>query len=303
MRAVRAFIFREHGGPQTQELADRPRPVPGPGELLVAVRAAGVNPGDWKTRAGYPREAGLPKVFGAEVAGIVGRTGPGVTGFKVGDAVFGSTVTGAFAQYALVPVATAARKPDRVSFTDAATLPAAAATAYDGVHQLNLTPGEALLVTGVGGGVGVAAAQLAHGLGVRVIGTASAAKKRFAESLGVTHVSYGDGVAGRLRPVAPDGVDAIYDLVGGSDLAAVAGLLADRSRLISAADPATARSLGGGPVRRARSGEVLTAVARLVETGALTPHVTEIYPLDRAAAALAAVEGGHARGKIVIEVR
>jgi NADPH:quinone reductase-like Zn-dependent oxidoreductase len=302
---MKAFIFRTHGGPETQVLTEVPTPVPGPKEILVAVRAAGINPGDWKTRRGYPRAASqesLPEVFGAEVAGIVEEIGPGVTTLKVGEAVFGSTTTNGFAEHALVSAAIAARIPEGVTFTDAATLPVAAATAYDGVQQLGLRPDAVLLVTGVGGGVGVAVAQIARSRHVRVIGTASKAKRSFVEALGVVHVAYGDGVAGRVREIAAGPVDAIYDLVGGAELEAVAELLTNRRKLITAVDSAAAAQLGGGPVQRSRNCEVLEAVGRMAETGALNPHVTKAYPFDRAADALAEVEGGHARGKIVIEM-
>ena len=302
---ARAFVFREYGGPETQSFVELPMPVPGSGELLVGVRAAGVNPADWKFRAGYmstfvPLQ--LPAVFGSELAGVVEQLGEGVEGFAVGDEVFGSPVGGAYAEYSLLPIAAAARKPAGVSFVAAATLPVAAATAYDGVHQLGLGRGQVLLVNGVGGGVGVAAAQIARGLGVEVIGTASAGKKEFVESIGVTHVPYGDGVADRIRTVAPDGVDAIYDLVGGDALRSVAGLVKDPSKLITAVDPATASEYGGSPVERARNSQVLDAVAVLVESGSLNPFVSKVFPFDEAADALALVEAGHAQGKVVLEI-
>jgi NADPH:quinone reductase-like Zn-dependent oxidoreductase len=249
----RAFVFKEYGGPGTQSFVELQKPVPGPGELLVAVRAVGVNPADWKFRAGYMQKfvpLQLPAVFGFELAGVVEQLGEGVQEFAVGDEVFGSPIGGAYAEYALLPVTAAARKPAGVSFVDAATLPVAAATAYDGVHQLGLHSGQVLLVNGVGGGVGVGAAQIARGLGLDVIGTASPGKKEFVESLGVTHVPYGDGVADRIRAVAPDGVDAIYDLVGGDALRSVADLVKDPSKLITAVDPSTASEYGGGSVAR-----------------------------------------------------
>ncbi|MFC6082431.1 NADP-dependent oxidoreductase [Sphaerisporangium aureirubrum] len=302
----RAYTYTEHGGPETEAFADLPRPVPGPGQLLVAVKAAGVNPVDWKRRAGYlPPGAPapeLPAVLGGEVAGVVEEVGDGVEGFGPGDAVFGNPLTGGYAEYTLLPVELTAHKPDAVSFADAATLPIAAATAYDGLYQLGLAPGDTLLIVGVGGGVGVAAAQIARNAGLRVIGTASAAKKDFVEELGVVHVEPGPDVAGRVRAAAPDGVDAIYDLVGGDALVAVAGLLDDPSKLITAADRDTVARLGGSPVARKRDREVLEAVARLVAQGVLRPYVTATFPLDEAAEALRAVEAGHARGKILIEV-
>ncbi len=302
---AKAYAFKDYGGPETQALVELPKPVPSAGELLVAVRAAGVNPVDWKYRAGYLREfvpLELPAVFGSELAGVVEQIGEGVDGFAVGDEVFGSPSTGGYAEYSLLTVAGAARKPAGVSFVDAATLPVAAATAYDGVHQLGLHKGEVLLVNGVGGGVGVAAAQIARGLGIEVIGTASAGKSEFVESLGARHVTYGDGVADRVRAIAPNGVDAIFDLIGGDALRSIAGLVGDPSRLITSADPATAAEYGGSPVARARTSQVLEAVAGLVESGSLNPFVTNVFPLDEAADALALVEAGHAQGKVVLEI-
>jgi len=300
-----AYVYTQHGGPETEAFAELPKPVPGPGELLVAVRAAGVNPVDWKRRSGLGPLGGaapLPTVFGGEVAGVVEQLGEGVDGFAVGDPVFGSPSTGGYAQYTLLPVATAAHKPAGVSFTDAATLPIAAATAWDGVAQLDLPTGATLLVTGVGGGVGTAAAQIAVHLGLRVVGIASTGKKSFVESLGAVHVESGPGFAERVRAAAPDGVDGVYDLVGGAVLEEAAELLTDRSKLISGADRAVVARLGGAPVERARTSAVLDAVAQLVSDGVLDPKVSQTFPLDQADQALRAVEQGHAQGKVVIEV-
>ncbi|MEU5434308.1 NADP-dependent oxidoreductase [Streptomyces sp. NPDC020719] len=304
----KAYAYTRIGGPETETFIERNRPEPGPGQLLVAVRAAGVNPVDWKMRNGFRRpgapERPLPAVFGNEIAGVVVALGPDVTGFEVGDAVFGSPVGGGYAEYALLPVSIAAHKPQELSFADAATLPVAAATAYDGVRQLALPAGATLLITGIGGGVGVAAAQIARAFGLRVVGTASEGKKDFVEALGAVHVpSAGAGLADRIRAAAPGGtVDAVFDLVGGEALTEVAGLVEDRTKLITAADPTTAIGLGGSHIRRAHTAEVLDEVAKLVTGGALRPHVTAVFPLQRAADALRTVEDGHARGKVVIEV-
>jgi NADPH:quinone reductase-like Zn-dependent oxidoreductase len=304
---MRAYVFTAHGGPEAEAYAEVPRPAPGPGQLLIAVHAAGVNPADWKRRTGGMRPPGsppehFPVLFGRETAGVVEALGDGVDGFAVGDAVFGNTDTGGFSEFALLPVAVTAHKPAALSFTGAATLPVAAATAYDGLRQLALPPGATLLINGVGGGVGVAAAQIARHQGLTVVGTASAAKKDFVTGLLVTHVEYGPGVAGRIDAAAPQGIDGIYDQVGGPALDDVAPLLADRSKLVSAGDRATVARLGGAFVARARNREVLDAVAELVVSGALNPYVTDVFPLDAAAQALRKVEEGHVQGKVVIEV-
>ncbi|MGW7042851.1 NADP-dependent oxidoreductase [Streptomyces avermitilis] len=302
----KAYVFTRYGGPETEALVDLDRPSAGPGQLVVAVRAAGVNPVDWKQRTGYRRPGGpareLPAVFGNEVAGVVEETGEGVTGFAVGDEVFGNPVAGGYAQYAVLPVTTTAHKPAGLSFTDAATLPVAAATAYDGVRQLGLPSGATLLITGAGGGVGVAAVQLARAGGLRVVGVASEAKKDLVESLGAVHVPSGPELAERVRAAVPGDVDAVFDLVGGEVLEAAATLLTDRTKLITGADRETVARLGGAPVARARTAAVLDAVAALAVGGDLKPYVTRTFPLELAAEALRTVEEGHARGKVVIEV-
>ncbi|WP_328898834.1 NADP-dependent oxidoreductase [Streptomyces sp. NBC_00441] len=301
----KAYVFTRNGGPEVEVLTERERPKPGPGELLVAVRAAGVNPVDWKLRTGYTRPGSepqpFPAVFGSEAAGTVVETGPGVEGFAPGDEVFGNPLTGGYAEYTLMPVAVTAHKPAALSFTDAAVLPVAAATAYDGLRQLGLGRGATLLVTGAGGGVGSAAVQLARHAGLRVLGVASEAKKDFVESLGAEHIPSGAGLADRVRAAAPEGVDAVFDLVGGDTLREAAGLT-DPAALISAGGKPLVTELGGAPVRRARTAAVLDEVARLTVEGVLRTHVTRTVPLDRAAEALRAVEDGHALGKTVIEV-
>jgi NADPH:quinone reductase-like Zn-dependent oxidoreductase len=304
---VRAFGYRTNGGPEVQEFLDLDTPSPMPGELLVEVRAAGVNPVDWKIRSGMFGAAGegdLPAVLGSEVSGVVREVGQDVDGFAVGDEIFGRVApgSGGYAEHTLVPANDAAKKPVQLSFTDAATLSVAGATAYDGVHQLGLTEGQTLLINGVSGGVGVAAAQIARDFGINVIGTASEDKRAFIEALGVTLVPYGEGVDERIRQLMPDGVDAIFDLAGGASLGAVADLLTDRTKLISAGDPGTAERLGGHMIERGGTPGVLGIVGAMAADGKLDPHVEDIRPFDEAAEALAAVEIGHARGKVVIQI-
>jgi NADPH:quinone reductase-like Zn-dependent oxidoreductase len=301
----KAYVFTRYGGPETEALVDVDRPRPGPGEVLIAVRAAGVNPVDWKQRTGYrrPGETGtrdFPAFFGNEVSGVVEELGEGVEGFAVGDAVLGRPVVGGYSEYALLSVDLIARKPAGLAFTDAATLPVAGVTAYDGVRQLDLPAGAVLLVTGAGGGVGVAAVQIARAFGLKVLGLASEGKKEFVESLGAVHVASGPGWTERVGAAVPDGV---YDLVGGEVLAEAATLLDDRTKLITAGAPAeVVERLGGARVTRSRTSEGLAAVAELVVGGALDPLVTRTFPLERAGEALRTVEAGHARGKVVIEV-
>jgi len=302
-----AFGFSRYGGTDVQEVLDVERPAPGAGELLVAVRAAGVNPVDWKIREGYLAEVmplDLPAVLGREVAGVVEEVGQDVDGFSVHDEVLGTVApgSGGYAEHTLVTASAATKKPPQVSFTDAAALPVAAGTAYDAIGQLALGEGECLLINGIGGGVGVAAAQLARDLAVFVLGTGSEEKRELAEAMGATLVPYGDGVADRVREIMPNGVDAILDLVGGDALRSVADLVSDRSRLLTTTDPDAAAEVGGGGVERDGSGAVLAEIVALVAEGKLDPHVSDVVPLDRAAEALASVESGHTRGKVVISV-
>ena len=300
-----AYVFTGFGGPGNEAFTDLPRPVPGPGQLLVEVRAAGVNPVDWKRRTGYlpigATALALPAVFGSEAAGVVTEVGADVEGFAAGDEVFGTPATGGYAAFTLFTASGAAHKPAGLSWADAAALPVAAATAYDALAQIALPRGATLLVNGAGGGVGVAAVQLARHGGLTVVGTASAAKKEFVEGLGAAHAASGPGVADRVRALAPGGVDGVLDLVGGDPLREVAVLLADRSKLVSGADRTISAELGGGPVRRKRTPDVLDAVARLAADGVLDPLVTRTFPFAEADRALRAVEEGHTRGKIVIE--
>ncbi|MEU5632359.1 NADP-dependent oxidoreductase [Streptomyces rishiriensis] len=304
----KAYVFTRYGGPETEALVDLERPRPGPGQVLVAVRAAGVNPVDRKQRTGFrrPGESGglsFPVVLGNEASGVVAQTGADVTGFAPGDEVFGSAVAGGYAQYVLLAADVTAHKPAELSFADAATLPVAAATAYDGVHRLGLPAGATLLVTGAGGGVGVAVVQIARALGVRVVGVASAGKKELLESLGAVHVPAGAGWTDAVRAAAPEGVDGVYDLVGGEVLHEAAGLVRDRSRPVTAGAPAgEVERLGGARVARARDAAVPRAVADLVVRGDLDPHVTRRFPLERAGEALREVESGHALGKVVLEI-
>lgn len=302
-----AYVFTSYGGPDTQEFRDLPAPAPGPSELRIAVRAAGVNPVDWKIRSGALRDVlplDMPTVLGREAAGVVEEIGQDVDGFAVGDEVFGTVApgSGGYAEQTLLTAALTAKKPTGVSFADAAVLSVAAATAYDALAQLELEPGSTLLVNGIGGGVGVVAAQLARDADLTVFGTAGEDKRELVESLGAVLVVHGDGVADRIREILPDGVDGILDLVGGQPLRDVAGLAKNPSAIVSAGDPATAAEVGGVLVERRPGAAVFSAVAALVAEGKLDPHVRETFPLEEAGSALQAVEAGHARGKIVLTV-
>jgi NADPH:quinone reductase-like Zn-dependent oxidoreductase len=299
----KVFVYTTTGGPENQQLIERDVPQPGPGELGVAVRAAAVNPVDWKIRAGrHGQDRTLPAPMGREIAGVITAVGDGVDRFEVGNAILGTVApgSGGFANDTIVRAADAVAKPPEISFTDAATIPIAGATAYDGTHQIELAAGQTMLVIGIGGGVGLMAAQIGRVHEFTVIGIASESKRSIVESTGAILVPYGDDLLARLRRVAPDGVDLILDLVGGDALREVAGLASSPDRIVSAADPQTATELGGAAL--VRTAEALEKITGVIEYGLVDPHVTALYPLDRAADAIAAVENGHAAGKVVIEM-
>lgn len=297
----KVLVFSTYGGPEGQQLTDREAPAPRAGEIAIEVRAAGVNPADVKRREGaFGTRGSLPAAMGLEASGIVTAVGEGVEGFAVGDEVLGTPARGlgAFAEHTVLDASQSVIKPEEVSFTDAATIPVAGTTAYDLTHQVEIEAGQTLLVLGAGGGVGRMALQIAKVHDLRAIGVASESKRELVEATGATFVLSGDGAADRVRAIAPDGVDLLADLVGGEALRELAPLAKDPSMIVSAADGTTAVELGGAG--RERSEGVLGKITGVVQYGLVSPNVEATFSLDRAADALAEVEAGHARGKIVI---
>lgn len=297
----RIYVFTRYGGPEGEELRERPVPRPGPGQILVEVRAAGVNPADVKLREGLFGTGGtLPRGLGFEVSGVVAALGPDVEGYEVGDAVLGHVAPreGGFADHALLRAVEAVAKPEGVSFAVAATIPVAGTTAYDLTHQMELQEGQTMLVLGAGGGVGHLAAEIGRVQRFRVIGVASPAKREMVEAAGATWVASGDGAAETVRALAPGGVDLVVDLVGGQALRDVAPLATSPDRIVSAADPETAAELGGAG--RVPDAEALEKITAVVGHGVINPVVSAEYPLDRAGEALAAVAQGGNRGKTVV---
>ncbi|MQY17787.1 NADP-dependent oxidoreductase [Nocardia macrotermitis] len=305
---VQAWGFGRFGGAEVQELFDRPDPVPGRGEVLIRVDIAGVNPLDHVVRSGLVDglDGGrpFPRVLGMEAAGTVLALGTDVDGLEEGDAVFGFALTGGgtYAETTVLSAPNTARIPAGLSATVAATLPVAGTTAVDALDQLDLPSGATVLVNGVGGGVGLAVAGLAVGRELRVIGTGSAAKREPAEAIGVRFIDYTAGdVVAAARELAPDGVDGIIDLVGGTSLRTVVPLARDSRNVIAVGDQSVAE-LGGRFVERRLDRENLERAARLALDGVLAPVISAVHPLADAPAALATVENGHAAGKVVIKV-
>ena len=301
---MKAYGFTRFGDADGQEMLDLPTPSPMGHEMLIAVRAAGVNPVDWKIRSGALQEmmpVEPPVAFGSEAAGVVLSVGADADGFSVGDEVFGACAPGGggLSEQAVLSTAGAAKKPAGLSWEHAAVLPVAAATAYDALEQLGLRSGQTLLVVGAGGGVGVIALQLARDRGITAIGVSSESKRALIESLGAMFVPAGDGVVDTVRASLPDGVHAVLDLVGGAALSGAAQLASPGS-VVSTADPVTAERLGAAYVARTYSPAVLSTLADLVIGGSLDPHVVETITLDDAHRAIAAVEQGSPPGKVVV---
>lgn len=302
----RAYGYTSYGGPETETWFDRAEPVPGPSELVVKVKAVGVNPVDHKIRSGAtanPQAApSFPLVLGVEAAGVVVAVGSDVDGFVEGDEVMGKSAPehGSYAEHAVLLAEATAHKPPQVSFVQAAALPVAGGTAWDVLEKLGVAEGETLLINGIGGGVGVMGAQLARNHRAAVFGIGSESKRSIAESLGATLVPYDSGdVVEQMRELLPGGVDAIFDLVGGEPMRQVAILVINRARIVSVADPGVAE-LGGSFLVSGSAG--VPAVADLVANGKVDPKVLQTYAFDEAPQALRAVESGHVLGKIVIDL-
>ncbi|WP_328870244.1 NADP-dependent oxidoreductase [Streptomyces sp. NBC_00287] len=307
---MKAISYSRYGGPDVLVHGEVADPKVGPDSVLVKVRAAAVNPVDWKCREGYldgALQAVFPVVPGWDVSGVVVQPGVSVTEFAVGDEVIGYVredllCRGTFAEYAAAPVRTLARKPRNLSFEEAAGLPLVGLTAYQVlIKVLQVKRGETVLVHAAAGGVGSIAVQLARHVGARVIGTASAHNHDFVRGLGGEPVEYGEGLAERVRGLAPEGVDAVLDTVGGEALKASANVLSPEGRLVSIADPEVF-DYGGRYYFVRPDAEDLLRLTELAEQGVVSVHVSETFPLERAADAYRLNEEGRTRGKIVVTV-
>lgn len=298
----RAVVFNQYGGPEVLELVDLPEPEPGPGQVRLRVRAAGVQPADSKQRSGA-WHAWAPVTFpgrlGHEASGVVDAVGPEVTGFAPGDEVLGPA-TGAYADHALADAALLARKPEQMPWSEAGALAASGQTASTVLEDLKLTSGETLLVHAAAGGVGLMAVQLAKAQGLRVIGTARESNHEFLRALGVLPVTYGPGLADRVRELAPEGVDAALDAVGGEALDVSVELVEDRDRIGTIADQAGARRLGVRSLGTRRSGNRLAQLVSTYEAGRLKVFIWKEFPLDQVVAAHQESDGRHLRGKVVL---
>lgn len=295
-----AVVYTETGPAEVLHLAEVEPPAPGEGQVRLVVRAAGVNPIDWKIRSGSFGDVDLPKTPGTDVAGVVDRVGPGTTGVAEGDEVFGFAVGGAYATSALA--STIVAKPADMPWEAAAALPIAAATAQRVLDELAVGAGDTLLIHGAAGSVGGIAVQFAVARGAEVIGTASERHHDHLRELGATPTVYGDGLVDRVHGLAPDGVDAVFDVAGKGALRASIELRGDTTdRIVTIADPdadelGVRYSSGGG----GRSLDGLREAVRLFQAGTLVVPIRATYGLGEAAAAHRASEDGHGRGKIVL---
>jgi NADPH:quinone reductase-like Zn-dependent oxidoreductase len=268
------------------------------------VRAAGINPIDYKARRGGPMAAELPQLTGREAAGIVDQLGAGVTDVTVGDEVFGFAAGGGAAAE-LTLMSDYAPIPPPLDFVHAAALPVAIETASRGLDLLGVGDGTRVLIDGAAGGVGSAAVQLAVARGARVTGTASEHNHDYLRSLGAEPTTYGDGLAERVLVLAPDGVDAGFDVAGGGQLAALVELAGGAEHVITIADYAGAQRTGvtmtGGPGTK-RAVYILRQIAPLIEAGKFSLPVQQTFPLAQIAQAHELSESGHVRGKLVVVV-
>ena len=299
---MKAACFSRFGGPEVLEIVDLPDPHPGPGQVRIAVRAAGVNPSDWKKRKGLMDQE-LPQTMGYEAAGVVDELGEGVANVAVGDRVFGFSADGA-AQAELAVLSSYAPIPPSLGFPGAAALPVAVETARRALDQLGVESGSTLLVNGASGGVGSAAVQLAVARGARVIGTASPASHEYLRSLGAEPVAYGDGLAGRVRALAPGEVDLALDVAGSGVLPELIDLAGGPDHVLTIADFAGAQ-VHGVRFSRGDAGRAIDAlpeIGELTESGRFSLPVAQTFPLDQVAEAHRVSELGHARGKLVLLV-
>ncbi|MQY20674.1 NADP-dependent oxidoreductase [Nocardia macrotermitis] len=303
---ARAVRFDRYGDVDVLNLIEVPDPVAGPGQVVVEVVAAGINPGEAKIRNGSLHErfpATFPSGQGSDLAGRVAGIGAGVSGVAVGDEVLGFTNERAsHATHVVVPVEQIAPKPAELSWDVAGSLFVAGTTAFAAVRAVSPEAGDTVVVSGAAGGVGSLVVQLLRARDVTVIGIAGPGNHEWLRSLGVVPVAYGDGLADRIRAAAPDGVDAFIDLYGPDyvELAIELGVKPDRIDTI--ADFAAVAKYG---VKAEGNGaadtiDVLSELADLVVAGTLRVSVAAVYPLAEVRAAYTELERGHTHGKIVL---
>lgn len=308
-RQARAVRFDRYGDRDVLEVRNIPTPEPGPGDVLVAVRAAGINPGETIIRSGgldalYP--ATFPSGEGTDFAGQVIAVGAAVTNIHVGQAVLGySWERSSHATHVVVPSDHVIPKPEGLSWEVAGSLDVAGTTAWAAVEGIHPAAGETVAVAGATGGVGSLVVQLLVARGVRVLGIASSRSAQWLHEHGAIPVAYGDGLVQRLQEQAPDGINAFIDLFGENylHLAAELGIPHDRTDTIvfsEAARELGTTMAGAAALPHDQVPRVLTELAERLATGELEMPIAATYPLDDVAAAFAELEQRHTLGKIVL---
>jgi NADPH:quinone reductase-like Zn-dependent oxidoreductase len=297
-----AITFSRYGEPDVLTVSPADIPQPGPGQVRVRVHAVAVNLIDVKIRSGHMDgifPVSFPVTPGWDVAGVVDAAGENAHA-AVGDAVFGVASVGGYSDYALLdqPVA----MPEGLSMETAAAIVTVGEAAFRGLAHLNVKAGQTLLIHGAAGSVGTIAVQLAVARGITVIGTASAADLERVTALGATAVPYGEGWAGRVRAIAPQGVDAVFDTSGAGVLAESVALAGGPDHVITIADESAAqygvRFTGADPTDR--TPQARPELAALSASGQLSVPIWRTYPLAEAARAHADLEAGRNHGKIIL---
>ena len=304
----KAVQFDSYGGVEVLEVRDVPRPVPGAGEVLVEVKAAGINPGEAGIREGRVHEiwpATFPTGQGSDFAGIVVETGSGVDAITVGDHVLGFTNDRASqAEYVVVPAGQVTTKPAEVSWEVAGSLFVAGSTAYAAVRAVRLAPGDTVAIAGAAGGVGAIAVQLARRAGATVLAVAGPSNDAWLADHGAVPVNYGDDLPARLRAASPSGhIDALLDFFGGGYVAmAVEELNVAGDRVDTVADFAAVEQFGvlGVGGAEAATGAVIAELADLVARGELEVPIAGVFALDDVRDAYRELEKRHTRGKLVL---
>ena len=300
---MKALVFSRYGDPEVLEVIQVPEPEVGPGQVRVRVKAAGVQSFEAKLRRGDLEgyvPVSFPQRLGNEFAGVIDAVGADVTGISVNDAVLGFTTLQAAAEAITVDASHVTRKPDAMRWEVAGAMSAAGQTAYLSLKALGVGKGDVVLIHAAAGGVGTAATQIAVARGATVIGTASEGNDDYLRSLGAIPVTYGDGLIERVRAIAPDGVDAALDAVGGVANDVSVAVAKDIGRVGTIVDYAAVRRLGVRMLGGERSSVILSELAEMHAGGQLAVHISLSVPLENAAAAHRQIDSGHSRGRVVL---
>ncbi|MQA11582.1 MAG: zinc-binding dehydrogenase [Pseudonocardiaceae bacterium] len=301
----RAAGFFEPGGPEVLHLLDVDEPRAGPGEVRVRVKAAGVQPFDIAVVQGviHPEsDPGVPQIPGNEFAGVVDQVGDGTLGFVLGDEVLGYRTLNSYREHLVVGPDQIATKPANMSWEVAGGFSAGAQTADIALKEIGVGAGETVLIHGAAGAVGTIAVQLCRLWGATVIGAARESQHDYLRSLGATPIAYGDHFLDGVRALAPQGVHACLDGVGGQALEVSLELVSDRGRILTLVEHGRAAELGIRTTPLTRSATRLAGLAGLYARGELSVHILKTFPLDRAADAHRAYQAGNIRGKIIITI-